>query len=326
MTTVEFPGLRGLHFIINRVAFEVGGIPIYWYGIIISMAFLLAILLALRDSKKFGFEPDTIIDLALFVTPAAIICARLYYVAFSWDEFKDQPINILNTRTGGLAIYGGILGAIIVAYIFSRVRKINILSLLDFGIPYVALGQSIGRWGNFVNQEAFGTNTTLPWGMTSDVVKQELLRNMDKLGRQGITVDPNIPVHPTFLYESIWDISVFLLLIWYRKRKKLNGEVFFLYMVLYGAGRFFIEALRTDSLMIGNLRVSQVLAFVFVVVFGILLIVRRKKVVESAESVEIGASSYGAVLKKMQDGKNADVQDIDEDDAGMKTESNKEQE
>jgi phosphatidylglycerol:prolipoprotein diacylglycerol transferase len=188
------------------------------------------------------------------------------------------------------------------------------------------LGQSIGRWGNFVNQEAFGTNTTLPWGMTSDVVKQELLRNMDKLGRQGITVDPNIPVHPTFLYESIWDISVFLLLIWYRKRKKLNGEVFFLYMVLYGAGRFFIEALRTDSLMIGNLRVSQVLAFVFVVVFGILLIVRRKKVVESAESAEIGASSYGAVLKKMQDGENEDNQGIDEDDTDIKAESNKEQE
>lgn len=322
MSAIEFPGLWGLSFNIDREAFVISNIPIYWYGIIISIAFLTSILLALKQSKNFGFEQETIIDLALFITPAAIIGARLYYVAFSWDEFKDQPINILNTRTGGLAIYGGILGSIIVAYFFARKRKINILNLLDFGIPYVALGQAIGRWGNFVNQEAYGINTTLPWGMISESIRQDLLRNMERLSRQGITVDPNLPVHPTFLYESIWDLLIFFLLLWTRKRKRYNGEIFYQYMLLYGLGRFFIEGLRTDSLMIGTLRASQVLAFLFVMVFGIMLLTVRKKVVDSNEEVVIGSSPYGEVLKRLQQEDGADNTSADNiDSENVDTES-----
>lgn len=300
MSTIEFPGLWGWSIDVNTVAFTVYNVPIYWYGIIIALAFLSAIFFALRDSQKFGFEQETIIDLALVIIPAAIIGARLYYVAFSWEEFKDNPISILNTRTGGLAIYGGIVGALLAAYVFSRVKKINVLDLFDFAIPYLALGQAIGRWGNFINQEAYGINTSLPWGMTSDSIKQDLLRNMQKLSSQGITVDPNIPVHPTFLYESLWDFLVFFLLFWGRKRRKFSGEIFYLYMMLYGTGRFFIEGLRTDSLMIGTLRASQLLAFVFVAVFGILFVSGRRKSIESEENTEVSSSPYGVVLKKLE--------------------------
>ncbi len=283
MEFVEFPGLWGLRFNISRVAFTVFNIPIYWYGIIIAFGFLLAVVLAMRDSRKFGLDPDTIIDLVLFAAPVAIITSRLYYVIFRWDLFKDNPIDIINTRKGGLAIYGAIIGGIIVAYIFAKKRKIGVLKLFDFSSPYLVLAQGIGRWGNFVNQEAYGVPTSLPWGMTGSEIG-------------------NTPVHPTFLYESLWDFGVFALLLWFRKRKKIDGEVFFLYMILYGAGRFWIEGLRTDSLMIGSLRVSQLLAFVFVVVFLAVFAVRRRKAALAAvDDVEIGESEYGTVLEKLKD-------------------------
>jgi len=197
-----------------------------------------------------------------------------------------------------LAIYGGIIGAVVTAAIFAKVRKIEILKLFDFGAPYLVLGQAIGRWGNFVNQEAFGTNTRLPWGMTSSTIQSELAR----LRMEGMRVDPSVPVHPTFLYESLWDLAVFFMLIWYRKRKKLNGEVFFLYMSLYGIGRFFIEGIRLDSLYVGNLRVSQLLAFLFAVFFGILFVVRRVKAARiSEETTEAGSSKYGEILKRIRE-------------------------
>ncbi|HHV98119.1 MAG TPA: prolipoprotein diacylglyceryl transferase [Clostridiaceae bacterium] len=283
MEFIGFPGLWGLKFNIGRVAFTVFNIPIYWYGIIIAFGFLLAVMLGMKDSRKFGLDPDTIIDLVLFAAPVAIITARLYYVIFSWEMFKDNPIDIINTRKGGLAIYGAVIGAVIVAYIFAKKRKLSVLNLFDFASPYLALAQGIGRWGNFVNQEAYGTPTTLPWGMTGSDIG-------------------NTPVHPTFLYESIWDIALFIFLLWFRKRKKLNGEVFFLYMILYGAGRFWIESLRTDSLMLGSLRISQVLAFLFVVVFTIVFVTRRRKAaLASTDNIEIGVSEYGAVLERLKE-------------------------
>ena len=291
MGTIEFPGL-GLKFYISREAFRVFGIPIYWYGIIIAFGFLLAVLLGMRSSKKFGIDPDTIIDLVLFAAPVAIVTSRLYYVIFSWEDFKDNLWDIFNTRKGGLAIYGAIIGAIVVAYIFAKKRKIGVLNLFDFGAPYLILAQGIGRWGNFVNQEAYGTTTNLPWGMT------------------GSDIGPN-PVHPTFLYESLWDFAVFFFLIWYRKRKKVDGEVFFLYMILYGFGRFWIEGLRTDSLMLGNIRICQFLAALFVIVMSIILFIRRKKYLDASETVEIGTSNYASVLKKIKEEeerlKNSDV-------------------
>lgn len=302
MSTVEFPGLWGLKFIVNRVAFEIFGIEIYWYGIIIAAAFLVAVLLGMRDSRKFGLEPDNVIDLVLYAAPVAIVCARLYYVIFTWSDFRGAPLEVFNLRRGGLAIYGGIIGGLAVAYIFARKKKIGVFRLFDFGAPYLPLAQAIGRWGNFVNQEAYGVNTTLPWGMTSDTIKRELVNNIDMLRARGIDIDPNMPVHPTFLYESLWNIGVFFLLIWYRRRKKLDGEVFFLYMILYGVGRFWIEGLRTDSLMLGNLRISQVLAALLAISSGIVFYMRRKKLAEAAsEDAPVGASKYGEILKQLKE-------------------------
>ncbi|PYG88430.1 phosphatidylglycerol:prolipoprotein diacylglycerol transferase [Ruminiclostridium sufflavum DSM 19573] len=300
---VSFPNLgNGIDFNISNVAFRVFNIPIYWYGIIIASAFLVCVLWAMKDSTKFDLVPDTIIDLMLFAAPAAIICARIYYVIFSWDKYSSSLKEIFNTRNGGLAIYGGIIGAVITAYLVARYKKIPALKLFDFAIPYVALGQAIGRWGNFFNQEAFGTNTSLPWGMTSPVTKAYLSNHAQELQQQsGITVYPDLPVHPTFLYESILDLAVFVFLIWMRKKKKFNGEVFCFYFLTYSLGRAFIEGLRTDSLMLGSLRVSQLLSVLFVIAFGIFIIYKRAKIKnESLEQAEAGHSIYAGILKDME--------------------------
>lgn len=305
MDIVEFPGLWGLKVTVSRVAFQLFGISINWYGIIIAFSFLAAVLLAMRDSKKFELEPDNIIDLVLFSIPVAIISARLFYVLFTWENFKDNLIEIFNIRNGGLAIYGGVLGGILVLYFFAKRKKIGLWKLLDFCIVYVPLAQAIGRWGNFINQEAFGTNTSLPWGMTSQTIKRYLTNNIINLQSQGINVDPNLPVHPAFLYESLWNVGMFFLLLWYRKRKKLEGEVFFMYMILYGFARFWIEGIRTDSLMIGSLRISQVLAGVFVVAFATLLLLRRRKYFnQNIENSEVVESKYGKILESIREEEN----------------------
>lgn len=290
---IEFPGLWGLKFNIDPVAIHLGKINVYWYGLIIAIGFALAVYLATRHSKDFGIESESIIDMVLWATIPSIIFARLFYVAFSWDYYKGDLMKIINIREGGIAIYGALIGAVLAAFIFAKKRKIPYLKLFDFAIPYFVLAQAIGRWGNFVNQEAFGSNTTLPWGMTSDTIKNYL------------TVipgaNPALPVHPTFLYESLWNLGAFFLLIYFRKRKKIEGEVFFLYMILYGLGRAWIEGLRTDSLMLGNLRISQVLAVLFVLGFSALFYFRRKKTTEVDDNeVVIGTSKYGAILKEME--------------------------
>ncbi|HOJ09385.1 MAG TPA: prolipoprotein diacylglyceryl transferase [Clostridiales bacterium] len=311
--TIEFPKL-GLRFLINRIAFWIFNIPIYWYGIIIAFAFLLAVLLALKHCRKYNIDPDNFIDAVLYLTPASIIGARLYYVAFSWDDFRGNLLDIINTRKGGLAIYGGILGALLAVFIYTRVKKINFLELLDFGIPYLPMAQAIGRWGNFVNQEAYGVNTDLPWGMTGDAIKYELALNMEKLKQMGININPEKPVHPTFLYESLWDLGVFLILIWFRKRKKANGEVLFMYAILYGIGRAWIEELRTDSLMAGNIRISRLLSIIFVIAFSVLFYIKRKRHVLSTagKTGQLGTSSYGGILKELQEDESTETGEIDE--------------
>lgn len=301
MNLVEFPGLWGLKLNIDRVAFTVFGMPIYWYGIIIAVGFLSAVLLGVKNSKRFGIDPDNIIDAVLFATPAAIIGARLYYVILNWGDYSGNILEVFNTRNGGLAIYGGIIGAMIVGWIFAKKRKIGVMIFMDFCAPYIALGQAIGRWGNFFNQEAFGTNTKLPWGMTSPDIKAYLFDKMEALKASGITVNPDLPVHPTFLYESLWNIAIFAFLIWYRTKSKVQGEVFYLYLILYGIGRFFIEGLRTDSLMIGTLRASQLLSAILVIVFGTLLFIKRRKATEKLdEEIPAGAGSYGSVIEKLR--------------------------
>lgn len=283
MQTVEFPGLWGLEFTINRVAFYVFGQPIFWYGIIIAVGILLGTFLGVKHSKYHDIKKDDFIDTLLVAVPSAVIVARLYYVVFQWELYKDNLGSIFNLRTGGLAIYGGVIGAVLATFVFMRYKKIKPMKMIDFACCYIPLGQAIGRWGNFINQEAFGINTTLPWGMRSQTTISQLesLKELAGEGLAGIPktwdIQPSMPVHPTFLYESLWNLAIFALLLYIRKKKKFEGEVFFMYMALYGFGRFFVEALRTDSLMIGDFRVSQLLALGFFVVFLGLVIYRRFK-------------------------------------------------
>lgn len=240
----------------NPVAFNIFGIPIRWYGLLIASGVLIGTLLALQLAKRKGVDEDTLIDLLLFAIPGAIIGARAYYVIFSWDLYKDNPIEALNIRGGGLAIHGVIIGGVLVAIIFSRIRKVSFWKLGDIVAPSLILGQAIGRWGNFANQEAHGGPTNLPWGIMVDGVK----------------------VHPTFLYESIWNLLVFVFLLWYtyKDKSKVEGEVFLLYLILYSVARLFIEGLRTDSLMLGPIRVAQLVSLLAIIIC-ILIFNRRRK-------------------------------------------------
>ncbi len=296
LNNVSFPGF-GLEFDIRRYAFTVFNIEIYWYGIIIALAFLLAVLLGIKSCKKYDLEPDNILDLVLFAAPVAIVFARLFYVAFSWDQYKSDLISIIKIRDGGLAIYGGVIGALLTAWLYAKKKKFTFLHLVDFGIPYLALGQGIGRWGNFFNQEAFGAPTTLPWRMNGTVINDYLSYTMQSVdySKWG--------VHPTFLYESLLDIAIFLFLANYRKKKKVEGEVLFLYLMLYGAGRALIEGLRTDSLYLGSLRVSQLLSVVLLAAGLLLFVYRRAKSrrIKDAEPAVLGQSQYGSLLMKMKE-------------------------
>ncbi len=239
---------------INPVAFSIFDINIMWYGILIASGVLIGTLLALRESRRIGFRDEDLMDLLIVAIPSAIIGARLYYVIFQFDYYKDNLSEIINVRGGGLAIHGGIIAAVIVGAIFCKIRKVNFWQIADITAPSIILGQAIGRWGNFINQEAYGTTTDLPWGMIVDGQK----------------------VHPTFLYESLWNIVVFIFLLWYRRKgRKEDGEVFLLYAILYSVGRFFVEGLRTDSLMFGGFRVAQVISIIIIITMSGVFIKRR---------------------------------------------------
>ncbi len=278
MHTVEFPALN-LEFKINPVAFSIGELEIRWYGIIIAVGFLLALVYAFSRIKNFGLDSDRVVDVILFGAVGALVCARLYYVIFKWsEEYADDPIRALYVWEGGLAIYGGLIGAFVVGAILCKVRKVKLLPMFDLAGASILLGQAIGRWGNFVNAEAFGTNTELPWGMTGTNIVNYLTQHKTELAEMGITVYPNSPVHPTFLYESLWCLLGFILIGIYLKRRKFDGEIFLMYIAWYSFGRMFIEGLRTDSLMIGTLRVSQILAAVLFVAAVITILVVRSKI------------------------------------------------
>lgn len=236
--TIGFPNL-GLEFTLNRVACTVFGKDIYWYGIIICVGFILAALYVNSRTKDFGITSDNLTDCLIICVPLGIICARIYYVVFEWSYYAQHPDEIIAIWKGGIAIYGGIIGTLIGLYVYSRVKKLSFASLCDLAAFGLLIGQCIGRWGNFVNGEAHGGPTTLPWGMT---------------------IDDQSMVHPTFLYESLWNLIGFILLHFYSKKRKFKGEMALLYVAWYGAGRAWIEGLRTDSLYIGSMRVSQLLA------------------------------------------------------------------
>lgn len=270
---IGFPGLGIDGLEIDNVAFRVGSLTIYWYGVILATALFVCVLLAMLQAKKNHFSADLTLDVALVSFPAAIVGARLYYVLSEWQEYRGDIMSIINIRKGGLGVIGGVLAAILAGYILTRVKKIPAHVVFDYCIVYIPLGQAIGRWGNFFNQEAFGTNTNLPWGMTGD----NITRYLQNLKDFSPVQDPNLPVHPTFLYESLANIVIFFVLLAVRKKSKYAFTVTAGYLVLYGAARFFIEGLRTDSLYIADtgLRLSQVTSVMMILV-GIALIVISK--------------------------------------------------
>ncbi|MBR3737409.1 MAG: prolipoprotein diacylglyceryl transferase [Eubacterium sp.] len=282
-THVYFDGL-GIDFNLPSVAFSVFGHDIHFYGLIIAFGFALAVLYGGRGAYKWKMSLDGMTDVLLWGTIFGIVGARAYYVAFEWEYYSQHLNEIPAIWNGGIAIYGGIIGALIGAAIGCKIGKINYLNLLDLGALGLLIGQGIGRWGNFFNQEAFGTNTeTALFRMWSPKIKETLAASAEALSAKGIDVDPAMPVHPTFLYESVWCLLSFLILhIIVNKKREFKGEIFMLYGVLYGAERMIVEGMRTDSLYIGNttLRVSQLLSMIIVVValaFFIFFIVKAKK-------------------------------------------------
>lgn len=289
---------------INSVAFSLFGREIKWYGIIIGLGLVLAMLYAFRRCKKFGIDADKMLDVILLGVIAGIIGARAYYVIFAWDEYAGRSFwDIINISQGGMAIYGGVIGGLGVGYLACKWRKVCPLPMLDLASMGFLIGQGVGRWGNFMNQEAFGGNTTLPWGMYSAGTN----RYLTSLSAQGVNVDPTMPVHPCFLYESIWCLLGFLLLhIFSKKFKKYDGQIFLLYILWYGLGRCVIEGLRTDSLMFGPYRISQLLAGLCVVVAAILLFVFRKRTVifgEEGLEAQLAAEAAAKEAKLAAKGK-----------------------
>lgn len=261
---VTFPHL-GLEFNINPVAFSIGNFHVYWYGIIIAAGFLLALIYASFSCKKMNIDINRLFDVVIVGLITGVIFARLFYVVFyPGDKYWKNPLEIFQIHDGGLAIYGGIIGAVVFGSLMAKLRKLKVTAVLDIAALGFLIGQCVGRWGNFINQEAFGSATELPWGMHSE--------------NTAAVVDGN--VHPCFLYESLLCLLGFVLLHFFTRRfRRYDGQTFLLYIVWYGACRFFIEGLRTDSLIIPGtgLRVSQVIAAACVVAGIILLVLFRHR-------------------------------------------------
>lgn len=295
---IRFPKM-GWEFEIDPTAFTIGGIAIQWYGIFIALGLALAVLYCFPKMKRFGIDADRAIDAVLGGVIGGIIGARLYYVIFNWsdyksDSFKDTFLAIINTRNGGLGIYGGIIGALLIGILICKIKKIRILPMLDVTVLGILIGQGIGRWGNFVNQEAFGTNTDSFLGMTGGRIQQVINAEMQVGGsmyENGLEMVWSDPVHPCFLYESIWCLLGFVLLAFWSKRRKYDGQLLLMYMAWYGIERAFVEGLRTDSLMIGSIRVSQALSIVIFVASVILQIVIGFKVKRDPESFVLYATT-----------------------------------
>ncbi|MBS4022193.1 MAG: prolipoprotein diacylglyceryl transferase [Dethiobacter sp.] len=226
----------------NPVAFQIFGLPVYWYGVMISTGLLLAFLVTLTRTEKYGFDADQLVNFLLFAVPAALIGTRIGYVVAHWDEFSGNLVSVFAVRQGGLAIHGGIFAAILTGVIFARATRVKFWRLADLCAPGLILGQAIGRWGNYFNQEAYGVETGVPWAMYIAGAMR----------------------HPTFLYESLWNFMVFLYLLWVSGRERTDGGIFIRYLIWYSAGRFVIEGLRTDSAMIGGFRTAQLLSLVLI--------------------------------------------------------------
>lgn len=249
---------------IDPVAFTLGPLQIRWYGIILATAFAAGTLIACRRAVRMRIDPDHIINMIALIIPASIIGARLYYVAFTWAEYRDDPLSALAVWHGGLAIHGGIMGGVLAGLWYVRRHGLQAWNIADILAPSLILGQAVGRWGNFINQEAHGGPVSEKFiSYFPDFIEKQMFIG----GRY---------YHPTFLYESAWDFGVFLFLTYYWSRRKVQGEVALLYLILYSTGRFFIEGLRTDSLMLGPFRAAQLVSL-FLILSGILVFCRRRR-------------------------------------------------
>ena len=284
---INFPNL-GIYLDHVGKNISIFGFSIAYYGIVIVTGMMIAIWIAQREAKRTGQNPEQYLDLAMIGIAAGILGARIYYVIFAWDYYKDDLLSIFNIRQGGLAIYGGIIGACIAVVIYSRKKKQNFSLLMDTASMSIVFGQIMGRWGNFFNREAFGDYTNNLFAMQLPVSAVRANEITQKMWDHVVTVNgvEYIQVHPTFLYESLWNVGVLLFLFWFRKRKKFNGEVFLMYLIVYGLGRIWIEGLRTDQLLLPvvGLPVSQLLSGCLVVGCTILVVWKRKKLSSGGET------------------------------------------
>lgn len=273
--TIDFPNI-GIHLESVGDHITVFGFDIAYYGIIIGIGILVGLLIAVAEAKRTGQKEEDYYDLAIYAVIFAIIGARAYYVIFSWDMYKDDLLSILNIRQGGLAIYGGVIAAVITVLIFARIKKLSAPLLMDTAGLGLVAGQMIGRWGNFFNREAFGeyTDSLLAMQLPVDAVRSSDITELMREHMETVDGVSYIQVHPTYLYESLWCMMVLIIMLLYRKHKKFDGEVFLVYLLGYGLGRVWIEGLRTDQLLLPvvGLPVSQILAGVIVVVSTILII------------------------------------------------------
>lgn len=278
--SIRFPHL-GIYLPNVGKTISVFGFDIAYYGITIAIAMIVGISIALHEAKRTGQNQDTYLDLLMLTMLTSVVGARIYYVIFSWDNYKDNLGEILNIRNGGLAIYGGIIAGAITVFIYSKITKMKFLQIADTVCMGLAAGQIIGRWGNFFNREAFGeyTNNLLAMQLPVSAVRKNEITSA--MWNHVVTIGgvEYIQVHPTFLYEGLWSFMVLLFLFWFRKRKKFEGELFFCYLAGYGAGRFWIESLRTDQLLLPGIHVpvSQMLSGVLVVVSLSVIICKRRK-------------------------------------------------
>ena len=284
---INFPNL-GIYLDHVGKSISIFGFSIAYYGIVIVTGMMIAIWIAQREAKRTGQNPEQYLDLAMIGIAAGILGARIYYVIFAWDYYKDDLLSIFNIRQGGLAIYGGIIGACIAVVIYSRKKKQNFGLLMDTASMSIVFGQIMGRWGNFFNREAFGDYTNNLFAIQLPVSAVRANEITQKMWDHVVTVNgvEYIQVHPTFLYESLWNVGVLLFLFWFRKRKKFNGEVFLMYLIGYGLGRIWIEGLRTDQLLLPvvGLPVSQLLSGCLVVGCTILVVWKRKKLSSGGET------------------------------------------
>ena len=265
-----------------RNSISIFGFRIAFYGIIIGFGILAGLWIATSDAKRRGQDPDIYLDYTLYAIIISIMGARIYYVIFDWDNYKDDLLQILNTRAGGLAIYGGVIGAVLTLIVYTRVKKLSFFSLADTGCLGLITGQIIGRWGNFFNCEAFGGYTDGLFAMrirralvNENMISRELLNHL--IVRDGVEY---IQVHPMFLYESVWNLCVLAFMLWYRKRKRFDGEMLFIYLLGYGLGRVWMEGLRTDQLIFFStgIPVSQALSLILVVISTLVLFCKHRQI------------------------------------------------